>query len=184
MTRRPRQPLIFQYLHTNAMRKHGIYMSTPEETRYLSDLVLSQLPAIFGRIAAGGPSSKFNPEDLQRYLQTHLDHTASIASTTEAVWEIDDDHDGEISWDEFRTAMVRCLQDQHAREPQQVFNVVLFSVFSGGIGVLSQQSLKGLLNLRFGKELAEDKLTKGFGRDKGTGVRLDEFIHGMSSCIA
>jgi Ca2+-binding EF-hand superfamily protein len=53
------------------------------------------------------------------------------------VWEIDDDHDGKISWDEFRTAMDRCLNDQHAREPQQVFNVVLFSVFSGGSSVLS-----------------------------------------------
>ncbi len=183
MTRRPRQHLIFQFLLIIAMRKHGIYMSTPEEIQYLSDLVLSKLPAVFERIAAGGPSSKFDPGDLQRYLHTHLDHAVSLASTSEAVWEIDDDHDGKISWDEFRTAMDRCLNDQHAREPQQVFNVVLFSVFSGGSSVLSQQSLKGLLNLRFGKELAKDKLTKGFGPGKGNGVRLDDFIRGMSSCI-
>ncbi len=166
------------------MRKHGIYRSTPEEIQYLSDLVISKLPAIFEQIAAGRSSSKFDPEDLRRYLQTHLDHKVPISSTSEAVWEIDDDHDGKISWDEFRTAMVRCLNDQHAREPQQVFNVVLFSVFSGGRGVLSQQSLKGLLHLRFGKELVEDKLAKGFGRGKGSGVHLDDFIRGMSSCIA
>ena len=88
--------------------------------------------------------------------------------------------DGKISWDEFSTAMTRCLHDAHAREPQQVFNVVLFSVFSGSDGIVSEQQLKKLLYLRFGTSSIEDKLVAGFGKDGPYCVGFDAFIRGMS----
>jgi len=88
--------------------------------------------------------------------------------------------DGKISWHEFSTAMTRCLNDAHAREPQQVFNVVLFSVFSGSDGIISEQQLKKLLYLRFGTSSIEDKLVAGFGKDGPYCVGFDAFIRGMS----
>ena len=164
------------------MPKYGTYKPTKQETQYFSDLILSKLPAIFEGIARH--TSKFDALDLQRYLKAQFDYTTSVASTSEAVWEIDDDHDGKISWEEFRTATIRCINDMHAREPQQVFNVVLFSVFAEGSGMLTEQSLKQLLFLRFGKASLGDRLEKGFGqRGAICSVGLDEFIRGMSLLI-
>ena len=173
-----------------------------QETQYFENVVRKRLASIFEAIVRESPSSsrpttttttttttrqkplpKFDPTQLQRYLHTHFNHTASISSTTEAVWEIDDDHDGMISWEEFSTAMLRCLHDAHAREPQQVFNVVLFSVFSEGLGIMPEQQLKKLLYLRFGKARVKEKLVTGFGKEGPYCVGFDAFIRGMSLII-
>jgi hypothetical protein len=42
------------------------------------------------------------------------------------IWEVDEDHDGQVGWEEFQRAYERCSNDIHGTEPRQLYNVVLF----------------------------------------------------------
>ena len=42
------------------------------------------------------------------------------------IWEVDEDHDGKVGWEEFQRAYERCSNDIHGTEPRQLYNVVLF----------------------------------------------------------
>ena len=151
-------------------------------SQYFADLVTSKLDSIF-RAIVEGRTDKFDPDGLTRYLKTHLNYTAKAGEAEEAIWEIDDDHDGKVSWAEFQLAVSRCIHDERAREPQQIFNFVLFAVFSQASPILSKHNLKHLLYLRFGKDVAESKLVQGFGSDGSNAVTLDQFVRGMSLVI-
>lgn len=103
-----------------------------------------------------------------------------MSEIEEAIWEIDEDHDGKVSWQEFQTACIRCIFDDQAREPQQMFNYILYAIFSQSTPILLESHLRHLLYLRYGKEHAAGKLEKGFGADGPYDVTLSQFIRGMS----
>lgn len=42
------------------------------------------------------------------------------------IWEVDEDHDEKVGWEEFKRAYERCSNDIHGTEPRQLYNVVLF----------------------------------------------------------
>ena len=42
------------------------------------------------------------------------------------IWEVDEDHDEKVGWEEFQRAYERCSNDIHGTEPRQLYNVVLF----------------------------------------------------------
>jgi hypothetical protein len=42
------------------------------------------------------------------------------------IWEVDDDVDGCIDWDEFRGAYARCVADKQCTEPSQLFHLIQF----------------------------------------------------------
>ncbi|RLN48674.1 hypothetical protein BBJ29_007624 [Phytophthora kernoviae] len=42
------------------------------------------------------------------------------------IWEVDDDLDGGINWEEFRACYIRTLMDQHGLEPNQLYYLIQF----------------------------------------------------------
>ncbi|DAZ98527.1 TPA: hypothetical protein N0F65_007026 [Lagenidium giganteum] len=42
------------------------------------------------------------------------------------IWEVDEDLDGIVTWEEFKASCARCLADKHNLEPNQLFHLVQF----------------------------------------------------------
>lgn len=125
-------------------------------------------------------SDKIDSKTLGNFLRTTLQYSHKPSEIKEAIWEIDEDHDGKVCWQEFKEACVRCIFDDQAREPQQMFNYILYTIFSHSSPILIESQLRHLLYLRYGKELAIGKLEKGFGSHGPYDVTLSQFIRGMS----
>lgn len=121
---------------------------------YFSSLILSELQAVFDRIRSSSTTtpcpSKIDPTSLHAFLRS-MKYKPKPGEVEEAIWEIDEDHDGKLSWKEFHRACERCISDNQAREPQQVYNYTLFMIFSRSSNILVESELRRLLHLRYGK---------------------------------
>jgi len=57
------------------------------------------------------------------------------------IWEVDEDHDGKVGWEEFQRAYERCSNDIYGTEPRQLYNVVLFllhTTSAAGVGAVAE----------------------------------------------
>ena len=45
------------------------------------------------------------------------------------IWEVDDDLDGFVSYEEFITMYKRCISDKSDLEPRKLFNLVMFMMY-------------------------------------------------------
>merc|ERR1719230_543270 len=85
------------------------------------------------------------------------------------IWEVDDDLDQHISFEEFLTMYQRCISDPTGLEPRNLFNLVQFLMydkeFSGKISV--EQTLQ-ILFVRHGREKLDTEIAEIFG-DKQKG---------------
>ncbi|CBZ51362.1 unnamed protein product [Neospora caninum Liverpool] len=99
------------------------------------------------------------------------------------IWELDEDLDQHISWDEFLVMYQRSINDPTGLEPRSFFNLVQFLMydtnFSGEISV--EQTLQ-ILFVRFGRELLDQEIQAIFGEEeKGPGgqekrITLSEYL--------
>ena len=55
-----------------------------------------------------------------------MGHKISEKEAALTIWEVDDDNDGAVDWDEFRTMYYRVRNDDSGCEPRKLFNVVDF----------------------------------------------------------
>lgn len=66
-----------------------------------------------------------------------LGYKCSRKQVLEMIWEVDDDLDGEISWEELKVTFQRNLADTNGIEPSQLFHFVQFLIydkdFSGNV---------------------------------------------------
>ena len=44
------------------------------------------------------------------------------------IWEVDEDCDGMIDWENFIQLYVRCRKDKSGREPKRLFNLIEFMI--------------------------------------------------------
>eukprot|EP00890_Picochlorum_soloecismus_P003541 jgi/Picsp_1/4188/NSC_01697-R1_hypothetical protein [Paramecium tetraurelia strain d4-2] len=124
---------------------------------------------------------KISEASLFLYLR-HLDYYPDKKEVEEIIWEVDEDHDRKLSWDEFYLSFVRCVKDTEGIEPQQLHNVILFSLFAGSAPILHQSELERLLYLKFGArdQVQEEMLHTAFGSTGGSyTLRMGQFVKGM-----
>ena len=75
------------------------------------------------------------------------------------IWEVDDDNDGAVDWDEFRTMYYRTRADDTGCEPRKLFNVVDFLMLDKNhSGSVDMDECVTLLYSRYSKEQVEDEL--------------------------
>lgn len=69
--------------------------------------------------------SKIDSHELSFFLKKlgYCPHRDIIENM---IWEVDEDHDGKVGWEEFQRAYERCSNDIYGTEPRQLYNVVLF----------------------------------------------------------
>jgi calmodulin len=85
---------------------------------------LESLRRTFKRINKKG-DGKIAASDLIEELE-FLGHSVSEKEAALTIWEVDDDNDGCVDWDEFRTMFYRVRDDASGCEPRKLFNVVDF----------------------------------------------------------
>ena len=68
------------------------------------------------------------------------------------IWEVDDDADGKVDWEEFRDMFYRIRDDQTGYEPRKFFNVVEFIMLDKNHnGSIDLDECLSLLYSRYGK---------------------------------
>jgi hypothetical protein len=84
------------------------------------------------------------------------------------IWEVDEDHDGQVGWEEFQRAYERCSNDIYGTEPRQLYNVVLFLLHTtstvASAGASKVEGKKGTQIVKMSGEDAERLMYLQYGR--------------------
>ena len=77
------------------------------------------------------------------------------------IWEVDEDCDKCVSWDEFKLMFHRCRNDRTGLEPRKLFNVVEFMMHDkDSSGTIDMDECMEILFRRFGKEQLEARVNE------------------------
>ncbi len=84
---------------------------------------------------------------------TKLGHRADKREIDLMIWEVDDDLDHHVSWDEFLVMYQRCISDSTGMEPRNLFNLAQFLMYDKEFtGTISVEQTLQILFVRYGRE--------------------------------
>merc|ERR1719181_1057755 len=116
------------------------------------------------KIEAKG-NNKISAKDLAELLKD-LGNPMTKEAVKEMIWEVDEDLDEHVSWDEFSTMYQRSVHDKTGLEPSALYNVAQFMLYDKDFnGRVSMDETMMMLYQRFGKMRLEQELQKLFGSD-------------------
>jgi calmodulin len=115
-----------------------------------------------GRIAAFDAKSddvkRIHFRDLFKALE-FLGKPTNKVEVENMLWEVDEDIDGSVSWQEFQLMFRRNLADKTGLEPSQLFSVVQFLMYDRDFtGMVSLDQTMHMLYNRYGKERLEAEM--------------------------
>ena len=91
---------------------------------------------------------------------------ASRKEVEDMIWEIDENLDGSVDWEELKLCFERNLRDDTGLEASKIFHVVAFCFFdSNDNGKVSVDETMAMLYARYGRQHMELKLKELFGTD-------------------
>eukprot|EP00879_Flechtneria_rotunda_P008116 GHRR01008501.1.p1 GENE.GHRR01008501.1~~GHRR01008501.1.p1 ORF type:complete len:190 (+),score=47.52 GHRR01008501.1:243-812(+) len=155
--------------------------SAAARERYARKNEAEDLKRAFNALDRKG-DGKLDPEELNQVFVT-LGHKPKRGEVDDLVWEVDEDCDGCISWQEFQELYHRCRQDSTGYEPRGLFNVVEFVMNDKeGTGSISLEEALQIMYLRHGRAELDAKLEEVFGTsdlNSGKTLGLTEFL----SCL-
>jgi len=80
------------------------------------------------------------------------------------IWEVDDDLDQQVSWEEFLVMYQRCITDSQGLEPRGLFNLAQFLMYDKDFtGKISVEQTLQILFVRYGREKLDDEIQEIFG---------------------
>lgn len=80
------------------------------------------------------------------------------------IWEVDDDLDNMVAWDEFLIMYQRCISDQTGYEPRNLFNLVQFLMYDKDFhGRISVEQTLQILFVRHGRGELDAEIAEIFG---------------------
>jgi len=95
------------------------------------------------------------------------------------IWEVDEDCDRFIDWEEFKVMFYRVRNDKSGWEPRRLFAVVEFMLHDKNqSGSIDMDECMEILFRRFGKDQLESKVGQFFSRDVDgdMDITFSEFI--------
>ena len=113
-----------------------------------------------------------------------LDYRAKRVEVEDMIWEVDEDCDHHVSWDEFKLMFHRCRNDRTGLEPRKLFNVVEFMMHDkDSSGTIDMDECMEILFRRFGKEQLEERTNEFFKHDTDgdNAISFAEFQKQMQS---
>ena len=104
-----------------------------DRAEYNESQELENLQRVFQILSNQKPGSglsdkdqpKVSPDKLAEALKK-LQYKCKRTDVEDMIWEVDEDCDGLISWDEFKAMFYRVRHDKTGWEPRRLFNVVEF----------------------------------------------------------
>ena len=95
------------------------------------------LRTVFGRIDMKN-DGKIDGEEVEALLKG-LGYDPEPGEVEDMIWEVDDDCDGVIRWQEFKSLYDRVRKDEHGKEPRRMYTIIEFCLFdldeSGCVGL-------------------------------------------------
>ena len=99
----------------------------------------------------------------------------------EMIWEVDEDCDKCVNWEEFKTMFYRVRVDNSSPwEPRKLYNVVEFMMHDkDSSGTIDMDECMEILFRRFGKDLLESKVKEFMHKDEDESkdITFTEFLH-------
>lgn len=133
------------------------------ELQRLEDEIADAQYRIDTIIAKPDSEKKIHPRDLQQAL-AYLGKHADKREVDDMIWEVDENLDGCVDWEEFHLMFRRNITDKTGLEPFQLFNVAQFCMYDKDFsGQVSVDEAMHMLFARYGKERLEAEMKTLFG---------------------
>ena len=113
--------------------------------------------------------SRITEGDLKKLFED-MKIDVKISEIKDMIWEVDEDMDMSINYQEFVNMYKRCVNDHDYLEPRKLFNLVQFLMFDKDFkgNIIEEQTLD-LLIIRYGREDLDEQLEGIFGNEKTYG---------------
>jgi len=141
-------------------------MATREEQRrdHNEQKELESLRRVFEQLDKK-KDGKIDHSELSDQL-CKLDYKPKRVEVEDMIWEVDEDCDHCVSWDEFKLMFHRCRTDKTGLEPRKLFNVVEFMMHDkDSSGTIDMDECMEILFRRFGKDQLEQRTNDFFKHD-------------------
>jgi Ca2+-binding EF-hand superfamily protein len=111
---------------------------------------------------------KIRKPDLFEALKA-LGKTCTRKEIDDMIWEVDDNLDDAVDWEEFRIMFNRNITDQSGLEPCQLFNVVQFMTYDKNFsGTVTVDDTMSMLYARYGPTNLVTEMKKLFGAESSS----------------
>jgi Ca2+-binding EF-hand superfamily protein len=132
------------------------------------------------------PTSKIHSADLNEAMRL-LGRKCTKKEIEDMIWEVDENLDGCVDWEEFLTMFERNIMDTSGLEPFQLFNVVQFMMYDkDNSGNVTVDETMHMLYARYGKQHLESQMKALFGEDLKTAdgdgeLSFEEYLKTVSA---
>jgi len=124
----------------------------------------TSLERVFNNLDKKG-DGKIDPDELYDYLR-YLGHKCRRVDCENMIWEVDENNDGGVDWDEFVTMFYRAKDDELGWEPRKLYNIVDFMMVDKDCsGTIDVDECMEILYRRFGKNDLEAKVNEFMALD-------------------
>ena len=149
-----------------------------DRSEYNESQELENLQRVFN-ILVKKECGKITKEQLYKTLRTLSYPKLSMSVVEDLIWEVDEDCDSMISWEEFKAMFYRVRHDKTGWEPRRLFNLVEFMMHDKDqSGSIDMDECMEILFRRFGKDQLEarvnDFMTHDINSDKE--ISFSEFL--------
>jgi len=135
--------------------------------------------------ARDDPNKKISIRDLDAALKS-LGRVCSKKELEYMIWEVDENLDQHVDWQEFQLMFERNTTDKTGLEPFELFNIVQFMTYDEDFkGHITEDDTMSTLFARHGRDNLEEQMTKLFGDQLksagGEGIlTLEQYLKAVS----
>ena len=158
------------------MQSVKVSLSDRQRILHLFDIVTEMLSAVFlDKSKVNDEKKKISPMDVARVLQ-FLGLRPTKNQVNLIIWEVDDDLDGFVNYDEFLTMYKRCILSeklakehnlQPRLEPRKLFNLVQFLMYDKTFkGRVTVEETLQILFVRHGRDRLDEEIKAIFGDEE------------------
>ena len=158
------------------MQSVKVSLSDRQRILHLFDFVTEMLSAVFlDKSKVNDEKKKISPMDVARVLQ-FLGLRPTKNQVNLIIWEVDDDLDGFVNYDEFLTMYKRCILSeklakehnlQPRLEPRKLFNLVQFLMYDKTFkGRVTVEETLQILFVRHGRDRLDEEIKAIFGDEE------------------